>query len=284
MSLRFEVAHKSFQPEDFQRPWTFTWTLIGLDAVREEVDKWSGVGRAWYVLEGLKLHADGRGEEYYAAVKGASEAIGFQSACKDLGIDLRIRVLTDSSACRGICGRTDLWKVKHMASQMLWLQDVVRRGGIKRVRGDVNAADLMTKILSRSKIDAHVQCVWDFELSDEQALNDLRFFSNLGQSFPGRRGVLGNELQISAFVSDLLHAPACGRCPTPWPRRACGGQMTNQDAGKGYCKTPSPLFSGCDFFLLRLTCEIRLKMRVKTLSFLPVMTCAKEGQHQKYLI
>ena len=37
---------------------------------------------------------------------------------------------------------------------------------MKRVRGDVNAADLMTKFLSRSKIDAHVQCL-DFELSDE---------------------------------------------------------------------------------------------------------------------
>ena len=51
--------------------------------------------------------------------------------------------------------------VKHMAIQMLWLQDLVRRGAVemKRVRGDVNAADLMTKFLSRSKIDAHVQCL-----------------------------------------------------------------------------------------------------------------------------
>ena len=99
--------------------------------------------------------------EYHAAVKGASEAIGFQSACKDLGTDLRIRVVTDSSACSGICGRTGLGKVKHMAIQMLWLQDVVRRGAVemKRVRGDVNAADLMTKFLSRSKIDEHVQCL-----------------------------------------------------------------------------------------------------------------------------
>ena len=99
--------------------------------------------------------------ECYAAVKGASEAIGSQSACKDLGIDLRIRVLTESPACRGTCGRTGLGKVKHMAIQMLWLQDVVRQGAVemRRVRGDVNAADLMTKFPSRSKIDAHVQCI-----------------------------------------------------------------------------------------------------------------------------
>ena len=99
--------------------------------------------------------------EYYVAVKGASEAIGSQSACKDLGIDLRITVLTENPACRGTCGRTDLGKAKHMAIQMLWLQDVVRRGAVemRRVRGDVNAADLMTKFPSRSKIDAHVQCI-----------------------------------------------------------------------------------------------------------------------------
>ena len=116
--------------------------------------------KVWSSTQTVVARSSGEAE-CYAAVKGASEGIGFQSACKDLGIDLRIRVRTDSSACRGICGRTGLGKVKHMAIQMLWLQDVVRRGAVemKRVRGDVNAADLMTKFLSRSKIDAHVQCL-----------------------------------------------------------------------------------------------------------------------------
>ena len=41
---------------------------------------------------------------------------------KDLGIDLKIRVHTDSSACRGICGRTGIGKVRHMAVPLLWLQ------------------------------------------------------------------------------------------------------------------------------------------------------------------
>ena len=97
--------------------------------------------------------------ECYAAVKGASEAIGFQSGCKDLGIDLKIRLLSDSSACRGICARTGIGKVKHMAVQLLWLQDVVRSGVVqlRAIRGDVNVADLMAKFVSRPVLDGHMQ-------------------------------------------------------------------------------------------------------------------------------
>ena len=96
--------------------------------------------------------------EYYAAVKGASEAIGFQSGCKDLGINLKIHLMSDSSACRGICTRTGAGKVKHMAVQLLWLQDTVRNGAVqmRTVRGDVNVADLMTKFMSRPTIDGHM--------------------------------------------------------------------------------------------------------------------------------
>ena len=77
---------------------------------------------------------------------------------QDLGIQCRIRVLTDSTACRGICNRTGIGKVKHMAVQMLWLQDVVRQGAIemRKVRGEANPADLMTKHLSGAKIEAHL--------------------------------------------------------------------------------------------------------------------------------
>ena len=170
------------------------------------------------MLEGLESHTDGRGEELRRGgvlrrCEGASEAIGFQSACKDLGIDLRIRVLTDSLACSGIRGRTGLGKVKRMAIQMLWSRVAVEL----RVAGGVTAADLMSMFLSRSKNDAHVQCL------------GLRFFSNLGQSLRGRKGVLGQD----AFLSDLLHALACGGCLTPWLRRACAGLMTVQDNLRG---------------------------------------------------
>ena len=67
-------------------------------------------------------HEFWRGEaEYYAAVKGGAEGLAMQSMAKDLGIDLKIRVHTDSSACRGICGRTGIGKVRHMAVPLLWL-------------------------------------------------------------------------------------------------------------------------------------------------------------------
>ena len=83
----------------------------------------------------------GRGEElrrggYYAAVKGSIRGSRHR--------------LAHHGADRQPCLQGHLWtgigKIKHMAIQMLWLQDVVRRGAveIRRVRGDVNAADLMT--------------------------------------------------------------------------------------------------------------------------------------------
>ena len=41
-----------------------------------------------------------------------------QSMAEDLGIDTKTRVHTDSSACRGICGRTGIGKVRHMAAPL----------------------------------------------------------------------------------------------------------------------------------------------------------------------
>ena len=116
--------------------------------------------RVWSSTQTVVARNSGEAE-YYAAVKGASEAIGFQSVCHDLGVSLKIRVLTDSSACRGICNRTGVGRVKHMAVQLLWLQDVARKGAIEiaRVRGPANPADLMTKFLTRTTIDAHMKCL-----------------------------------------------------------------------------------------------------------------------------
>ena len=95
--------------------------------------------------------------EYYAAVKGASEGLGFQAACADLGMweerPVAVKVLTDSSACKGICQRTGLGKIRHIDVALLWLQDMVRRGKIsmRKIPGDSNPADLMTKYLTGNK-------------------------------------------------------------------------------------------------------------------------------------
>ena len=81
-----------------------------------------------------------------------------QSYSRDLAIEVRIRVHTDSSACKGICGRSGLGKIKHLDVQLLWLQDAVRRDRVEmvKIRGDRNPADLMTKHLGSQPISMNL--------------------------------------------------------------------------------------------------------------------------------
>ena len=112
--------------------------------------------KAWSTTQGVVALSSGEAE-YYAAVKGASEGLGFQAACADLGMweerPVAVKVLTDSSACKGICQRTGLGKIRHIDVALLWLQDMVRRGKIsmRKIPGDSNPADLMTKYLTGNK-------------------------------------------------------------------------------------------------------------------------------------
>ena len=74
---------------------------------------------------------------------------------KDFGYDTPVRVWTDSSAALGISTRSGLGKLRHLETHTLWVQEKVRTGAIqvRKVRGDVNPADIFTKHLpSRDKV------------------------------------------------------------------------------------------------------------------------------------
>ena len=108
--------------------------------------------KAWSTTQRVVALSSGEAE-YYAAVKGASECLGFLAGCADLGIwaddMVSLRVLTDSSACKGICQRTGLGKIRHIDVALLWLQYLVRKGRIRmgKIPGKDNPADLLTKYL-----------------------------------------------------------------------------------------------------------------------------------------
>ena len=95
--------------------------------------------------------------ELIGIVKGASEAIGLRSVAADMGLTLDISLLTDSSAALGICRRTGIGKVRHLAVGQLWVQDKVRSGELKlyKVAGEKNPADLLTKPLPRGALSYH---------------------------------------------------------------------------------------------------------------------------------
>ena len=108
--------------------------------------------KAWSTTQRVVVLCSGEAE-YYAAIKGASEGLGLLAGCADLGSwttgAVSLRVLTNSSACKGIFQRTGLGKIRHIDVAILWLQDLVRKGKIQmsRIPGKENTADLLTKYL-----------------------------------------------------------------------------------------------------------------------------------------
>jgi hypothetical protein len=93
--------------------------------------------------------------ELAGIVKGSAEALGLQSLAKDLGLEVHVRVYADSSAAIGICKRSGIGRVRHLAVGQLWVQEKVRSGEITlcKVLGTENPADLLTKHVPRDTAD-----------------------------------------------------------------------------------------------------------------------------------
>ena len=97
--------------------------------------------------------------ELYGVVKGATEALGLRSLAQDLGIGtLEIHLHADSSAAIGICRRSGIGKVRHLATGLLWVQERIRSKDLHlyKVLGTDNPADLLTKHLPRDAVDKHI--------------------------------------------------------------------------------------------------------------------------------
>ena len=52
--------------------------------------------------------------EYYGLVKGAAAGLGHQAVMSDFGIDMGVRLWSDSSAALGISKRSGLGKLRHL--------------------------------------------------------------------------------------------------------------------------------------------------------------------------
>ena len=102
--------------------------------------------RAWSSNQAVIALSSGEAE-YYAALKGASASLGFQSMLRDLGIQVSVVLCTDSTAARGIIHRSGLGKLRRLETGYLWLQAAVRlkRLQVRKVLGAENPADLLTK-------------------------------------------------------------------------------------------------------------------------------------------
>ena len=84
--------------------------------------------------------------ELNALVKMISEALGLRNLLRAMGREHRIRVSTDSSACKGIVQREGCGKVKHLDTRQLWVQEYVssKAVDVRKIPREENSADCLT--------------------------------------------------------------------------------------------------------------------------------------------
>ena len=97
--------------------------------------------------------------EFYGLVKAGSTCLGIQSMLKDFGIACGIYLHLDASAAKGIAQRVGLGKLRHLEVSQLWIQHKVASGSIiiRKVPGQDNIADALTKYLAGPDLERHVK-------------------------------------------------------------------------------------------------------------------------------
>lgn len=85
--------------------------------------------------------------EFYSAGKAIAHLLFILYIMKEIGHVVQIKVLTDSSAARGMMGRIGSGRVRHMQTRFLWVQERLRNREfvLGRVGTLVNPGDVGTK-------------------------------------------------------------------------------------------------------------------------------------------
>ncbi len=109
--------------------------------------------KTWSTTQSVVALSSGEAE-YYGVVKGGSVLLGAVSMARDLGVELKARIHTDSSAAKGIANRRGLGKTRHIHVNYLWIQERLHSGDFQlfKERTDRNVGDLFTKYLDQSKL------------------------------------------------------------------------------------------------------------------------------------
>lgn len=104
--------------------------------------------------------------ELYAGLRAGTEGLGLQSIGRDLGKNMSVKLHLDSQATLCLLCRRGLGRAKHIELQHLWLQEAVkgRRIATAKVRTEDNPADLMTKALTRERIE-HLMGIMGYQFT-----------------------------------------------------------------------------------------------------------------------
>ena len=128
--------------------------------------------------------------EFNGVVRGSLVGLGYQSLLTDLGLEVPVRVWTDSSAAVGICSRQGLGGVRHLDTHThtLRVQQAVRcrRVDLRKVAGEGNPADIFTKhAFTRERLRKLVD------------LFDCAYMTGRAESAPQTRTSTGNRTTIA---------------------------------------------------------------------------------------
>ena len=93
--------------------------------------------------------------EMYATASGVSEGILLRKVLGFVGHTVGLRAITDSSANNAVSHRLGVGKIRHLETKVLWLQDLVYDGRLVMswIKGQLNQADLGTKVLQKKRIE-----------------------------------------------------------------------------------------------------------------------------------
>ena len=105
--------------------------------------------RTWSATQAMVAMSSAEAE-FYAMVEGATRGIGLSGMLEELGLVTGgVELHTDSSAAKSFASRRGVGKIRHISVKELWLQEAVKEGKVRlrKIGGEVNPADLMTKYL-----------------------------------------------------------------------------------------------------------------------------------------
>ena len=113
--------------------------------------------KTWSKTQAIIAKSSGEAE-LYAVIRGATEALGMATLARDLGGKVNLQLHVDALAAKGMIERRGLSKVRHLDVNILWLQEQCARKilPVKKVAGEENVADLMTKHLVSPKIRKNI--------------------------------------------------------------------------------------------------------------------------------
>ena len=133
--------------------------------------------------------------EYLSLTGATSEALNIHSAIRFLtATPVVVKAFTDSSACRGICARQGVGRIRHLAVRLLWLQQAIRAGRltVHSVPTQQNPADIGAKPLTAKRMQLLLY-ILNFRNDDQRQVKKSTSSTQPQQSSGDWRRVLARK-------------------------------------------------------------------------------------------